>query len=42
MAKRRKHKRKDLNDPGMLRFWLEILLALGVVAGISYLAVSLF
>ena len=40
--KRRKHKRADTNDPGALRFWVELLLAIGIVAGISYLAMSLF
>ena len=31
-----------LNEQSSLRFWMELLLALGIVAGISYLAVSLF
>ncbi|MHC4471475.1 MAG: hypothetical protein ACYS99_10970 [Planctomycetota bacterium] len=40
MARRRKH--RSILDEGTLRFWAELLFALAVIGGISYLAVSLF
>jgi hypothetical protein len=38
----RRKKSRNLNDQSSLRFWVELLLAVGIVAGVSYLAVSLF
>ena len=42
MASEARKKSKNLNDESSFRFWIELLLAIGIVAGVSYLAVTLF